>query len=182
MLKWPQEPELEPVPIGISWLELYFNFQVVTGATIPVNVPARGDEDERLVWMDEQQVFTVDSFPYDRYVQYFRFCVEHLQKFSIQRLWPDISRRKTGSLHVLGASGFRQGLIVRPQLPLQQETIAGLRRYLLSVPNRSHFDDHPDIPKLPPMVARTLCSDTLTTDELQRHQKQLLAEKRKQKK
>lgn len=80
LLKWPQEPELEPVPIGISWLELYFNFQVVTGATMPVNVAARG-EDERLVWMDEQQVFTVDSFPYDRYVQYFRFCVEHLQKF-----------------------------------------------------------------------------------------------------
>ena len=117
LLKWPHETEKEPVPIGISWLELYFNFQVVTGATIPVNVASRG-EDERLVWMDEQQVFTVDSFPYHRYVQYFRFCVEHLQKFSTQRLWPDVSRRKTKSLHLLGASGFRQGLIVRPQLPL----------------------------------------------------------------
>ena len=62
---------------------------------------------------------------------------------------------------------------------MQQETIAGLRRYLLSIPNRSHFDDHPDIPKLSPLVTQTQCSETLTMEELQQHQKQLLAAKRK---
>ena len=105
MLKWPSETPREEVPMGVSWLELYFNFQIVTGCTIPVNVTASGGP-ERLVRMDEQQIFTVDSFPYHRYVHSFRLCVEHLQNFTKERLWPKTDRRKTRSLHILGCAGL----------------------------------------------------------------------------
>ena len=50
MLKWPIEPPKEDVALGISWLELYFNFQIVTQFTIPVNVSATVGS-EKLVWM-----------------------------------------------------------------------------------------------------------------------------------
>ncbi len=151
MLKWPEEPPKENVPMGISWLELYLNFQIVAGTTIPINVTTNGGP-EKMVWMDEQSVFTVDSFPYERYVQSFRLCVEHLQKFSCDRLWPNVDRRKTRSLHILGCNGLRNGLSLRPQLPYQRETITALRAYMLAVPTRTQFIDHPKLPQLAPLI------------------------------
>ena len=166
MLKWPTELPNEDVPLGISWLELYFNFQVVTGATIPVNVSATAGS-EKLVWMDEQQVFTVDNFPYHRYVQSFRFCVEHLQKYS-RGLWPEDSRRKTKSLHVLGCLGFRNGLVGRPQLPYQRETVLALNFWITQQG------------RIPSLIQKPDSSDQLSETESKQLYKSVLAAKRKQ--
>ena len=179
MLKWPTEPPKEDVPLGISWLELYFNFQMVSGATIPVNVSTTPGS-EKLVWMDEQQIFTVDSFPYHRYVQYFRLCVEHLQKFSHVRLWPEVSRRKTRSLHVLGCAGFRKGLSIRPILPYQTETVRALHSYMRSIPQRTQFDDHPMVPTVPLLLQKPDKLTQLTEMEIHCMQKRILAGKRRQ--
>ena len=179
MLKWPMAQPKDEVPLGISWLELYYNFQLVTGISIPVNVSETVGT-EKLVWMDEQQIFTTDNFPYHRYVQYFRLCVEHLQKYSKGRLWPMVSRRKTKSLHVLGCQGFRNGFIQRPQLPYQEETVLGLRTYMLAIPNRTEFIDHPVRPRLPPLLQRMEPGEQMTADEVKQLQKNLLKIKRKQ--
>ena len=179
MLKWPIEPPKEDVALGISWLELYFNFQIVTQFTIPVNVSATVGS-EKLVWMDEQQVFAVDNFPYHRYVQSFRMCVEHLQKLSKQRLWSLVSRQKTRSLHVLGCQGFRNGLVSRPQMPYQRETVLALRTYMLAIPNRTEFLDHPTRPQLPPLILKPEKIDDLSeTEFLKQLQKAVLSAKRK---
>ena len=177
MLKWPADASCEEVPMGISWLELYFNFQLVTGCTIPVNVTAGGGP-ERLVWMDEQQIFTVDSFPYHRYVHSFRLCVEHLQNFTKARLWPKTDRRKTRSLHILGCAGLRNGITLRPEMPYQKQTITALREYMLAIPQRAHFDDHPKKPAVPELLQITPKPNDITEHEFKQLRKKVRMEKR----
>lgn len=135
LLVWPTSPEEVAPPVGITWVELAVNFMLCTQSTIPVQPH------------QESQGFTVRT-------NTFRTILMHIQYLVNKPLIPDVKPLKVKSLCQLGAKVMKQGLPLRPKLPLQTETLEILQGYFAqhALGGKAVFVATPHIPIMDSLV------------------------------
>lgn len=142
LLVWPREPA-KPGGTGITWYEMAVNFQTVMQCGLVVNVGTTGND-----FLPKQLSFPSLEFPFSRQVAAFERAVTTIARLLDREVFP-CRRQLSSSLRLLGASHGKQGLIDRPQLPKQTESLMAIR---------THFEQHrgvtvdqpPPIPNLTP--------------------------------
>ena len=63
-------------------------------------------------------------------------------------------------------------------MPYQKQTITALREYMLAIPQRAHFDDHPKIPAVPELLQITPKPNELSEQEFKQLRRKVLMAKR----
>ena len=139
------------MPVGISWIELIFNFLLTTQVEIPVNI-APYKQESCYVTSDET-VHDLTTFDFSHTIMSFQRAVEHVQFLSNMELAPKTGKTKTGSLYYLGAGTCRNGYNTRPALPLQSETMDFLWDYMTHhrTDSRVQFEALPKPPSREPI-------------------------------
>jgi len=141
LLRWPSTPA-DPGAIGITWYELAVNFQTVMQCGLVVNAGGTGK-----TFQPRQLPLLTNEWPYSRQVQAFERVVTTMAQLIGRNILP-IRRQLSSSIRLLGSTHGKQGLIDRPQMVRQTETLSAII---------AHFSKHkgatpdapPPIPDLP---------------------------------
>lgn len=141
LLRWPSTPA-DPGAIGITWYELAVNFQTVMQCGLVVNTGGTGK-----TFRPKQLPLLTNEWPYSRQVQAFERVVTTMAQLIGRNILP-CRRQLSSSIRLLGSTHGKQGLIDRPQMVRQKETITAIM---------AHFSKHkgatsetpPSIPDLP---------------------------------
>ena len=152
-LKWGP-PDYGKPPVGISWIELIFNFLLTTQLEIPVNTAPYKQESKYLT--SDEGAFDISSYDFSHTIMSFQRAVEHLQFLGNCELVPPGQRTKTGSLYYMGAGSLRNGFRQRPEMPKQTETLQFLRTYMNDhmVDGKVQFEKTPLPPDAVPIFVR----------------------------
>ena len=118
-LAWPPGDRKNP-PVGISWIELIFNFLLTSQIEIPVNTAPYRKESRYMT--SEEGAFDTSTYDFSHTIMSFQRAVEHVQFLSVKTLAPTCGQTKTGSLYYLGCGSCRNGFRPRPSMRLQAET------------------------------------------------------------
>ena len=98
-LKW-SKPDTASPPLGVSWIELIFNFLLTTQTSIPVNIAAYKKPSNYVIQEDVPE-HDLTAYSLSHTVMSFQRAVEHIQFLTQTRLVPDSGQVKTGSLYYL---------------------------------------------------------------------------------
>ena len=159
-LEWPTSPEEVTPPIGITWVELTVNFMLCSQSSVPVQPH------------QEEQGFTIRT-------NTFRNIIMHVQFLVNKEIIPKLTPVKVKSLSQLGAKVLKQGLPLRPKLPLQDETLEILQKYFREhgQNGKACFTAMPHIPLMDPVVTTDLDE---TSEFTQKDRQKLYRERRQQ--
>ena len=159
LLVWPTSPEEVTPPLGITWVEMTVSFMLSAQTTIPV------------LSHQESQGFTERT-------NTFRNILMHNQFLVNKSIFPDVKPLKVKSLYQLGAKVMKQGLPIRPKLPLQTETLELLQGYFATHGQlgKACFVATPHIPLMDPLVG----SELTAADEFNQKQREKLYRERHQ--
>ena len=159
-LEWPTSPEEVTPPIGITWVELTVNFMLCSQSSVPVQPH------------QEEQGFTIRT-------NTFRNIIMHVQVLVNKEIIPKLTPVKVKSLYQLGAKVLKQGLPLRPKLPLQDETLEILQKYFREhgQNGKACFTAMPHIPLMDPVVTTDLDE---TSEFTQKDRQKLYRERRQQ--
>ena len=151
-LAWPP-PDMSNPPLGISWIELIFNFLLTSQLEIPVNTAPYKKESRYLT--SSEGLFTIDQYDFSHTIMSFQRAIEHVQFLSSRELAPKTGQIKTGSLYYMGGGSFRNGFRARPSMPLQKETLEWLWQYMTDHRNedRVQFEVTPQAPSREPLFS-----------------------------
>ena len=126
-LQW-SKPDTASPPLGVTWIELLFNFLLTTQYPIPVNI-APYKKPSNYVIQEDVPEHDLTAYSLSHTVMSFQRAVEHIHFLTQQRLVPDSGQVKTGSLYYLGAGTCRNGFSARPVMMKQSETLDFLWQY-----------------------------------------------------
>ena len=154
LLRWPTtlEASHRKAPVGITWLELATNCWICTQHPIPVNVN-KYPQPPNYVSPVDTPGFELKQTTLLAMADSLSKCVRQLAKFSNEPLLPLEHSRTVRSLQTLAGTRQHYGLALRPELPLQRETMTCLYTWLRA-DNSTPF---PEIPILdrPPIEVHT---------------------------
>ena len=146
-LQWPVQPDTHVPPVGISWVELIFNFLLTTQHTIPTK-QTDADGGWRYVCNETHPQFDFKNFNLGQVSLSFSGSIRHLQHLTKHDLLPSLEPTHTRSIQILGGNVFKQGLKLRTRMLLQDQTLSLLQIYLAEHMHggKACFDVIPDIP------------------------------------
>ena len=171
LLKWPtdvHESYKRPDDWGISWVELFINFTLVTGLYFPVKVSGTGaqtvfaayESDEALLAPKSRRSLAIQTLCFQR-----SLC--SLNSFFGVQWFPKFLSNKCRSLTHLKWEVQAAGIPCRPVLPLQSETLSTIKKIAYSPAEKYKLCEpyiRPGIPQilepanLPELDARVRCS------------------------
>lgn len=140
LLKWPATPGT-PGSAGITWFELAVNFQTVMQCGLVVNVGTSGNK-----FQPKQLGLQSTEYAYSKQVAAFERTITTIATLLRREIIP-MRRQLSSSLRIFGATHGKQGLVDRPEMPLQQQTLAAIQ---------AHFTAHRGItPEESPTIPLT---------------------------
>ena len=153
MLQWPATPEPTGAQ-GITWFELAVNFQTVMQCGLVVNIGTTGND-----FLPKQLCLHSHEYPYSKQVTAFERAITTIATLLKRDILPR-RRQLSSSLRLLGSTHGKQGLVDRPQMPFQTQTLDAIR---------THFQKHNGIiseyPPSIPVVTPTAIIDEHWTDQ-----------------
>ena len=151
LLVWPAEPSGDD-STGITWYELAVNFQTVMQCGLLVNIGTTGNK-----FLPKQLELHSREFLYSKQVAAFERAITTISTLLRKDVLPK-RRQLSSSLRLLGASHGKQGLVDRPQLPRQQQTLETIKRHF-----EAHHGSTPDMsPEIPLMPADKVFEEHIT--------------------
>ena len=136
-LQWPATPEPSGAQ-GITWFELAVNFQTAMQCGLVVNIGTTGNN-----FLPKQLCLHSHEYPYSKQVAAFERAITTIATLLQRDILPR-RRQLSSSLRLLGSTHGKQGLVDRPQMPYQAQTLDAIR---------THFQKHNGItPENPPTI------------------------------
>ena len=133
----PQQDLAAAMSWGVSWSELFINFAITTGCFMPVRVAGSLEHVQFTEYFSE----TARILPSDRRsamnqatsFQSACRCVESILRV---KLFPDFVTKGGKAIHRFGFTGQVAGVMPRPMLLRQNETIQTVFQYIRTSPNK----------------------------------------------
>lgn len=125
-IQWNHPQEEEPLSKwGISWLELYCNFVIVTGQHMPINVAQKAFDHEWIPWdTDRAQLLPLKKKHAGAQQRTLQWLMKAIARYLGRDLWPTEVPQKAQTLTRLGFNADCWGGIAkRPRILQPQETI-----------------------------------------------------------
>ena len=144
LLQWPANPE-RPGSQGITWFELAVNFQTVMQCGLVVNVGTTGND-----FLPKQLSLHSHEYSFSKQVAAFERAITTIAMLLQRDILP-LRRQLSSSLRLLGATHGKQGLVDRPQLPRQNETLDIIKGHFLKFQGVTH-ENPPEILPMKPHV------------------------------
>ena len=142
MLQWSKTPSTKG-ETGITWYELAVNFQTVMQCGLVVNIGTTGNK-----FLPKQLSLHSKEYPYSRQVAAFERAITTIATL-VQREVLPCRRQLSSSLRLLGATHGKQGLIDRPVMPRQRQTLESIKAHFLRHRGTTP-EEAPEIPQLEP--------------------------------
>lgn len=150
-LKWPKAPDTSKVPTGITWFELTCNFMLVTQQSVPVNISAKG-QPPVYHRVEDHPSFDPQAYSFGAATASFRDCISMIQTLLQHDILPTLKPRKVKSLRLLGSTESKQGIVYRPEMWRQRETLEMIQQYCQQDGTMTSFSTWPSVPKLAPCI------------------------------
>ena len=142
-IRWPDNMDLRPHDHGITYIELLANFQLVTGAYIPITISRKGTvvfweefgSPKALILPKRSRSAIAQSVVLES-------IVHQLEQAFSTKFFPIPKRIGIKTLSHLGHYDLqkRTGFVRRPQLLLQEETVTVVDSYLTECRNQNNFN------------------------------------------
>ena len=146
-LKWPSEPDPKQGDCGITFLEMFVNFRLVTGKPLPITLHRKGT---RVTWAhfeSNQAIIQSKTSKVSSSTSSY-FGVHHPAVVEIHENKIYAICKKTGikTLSHFGHSSLqkRTGYIVRPQLKFARETMRMIDAFLTDCRTMHNYNLHFD--------------------------------------
>ena len=154
LLQWPAIPERSGAQ-GVTWFELAVNFQTVMQCGLVVNIGTTGNK-----FLPMQLGLHSHEYPYSKQVAAFERAITTIATLLQKEILP-IRRQLSSSLRLLGSTHGRQGILDRPQMPYQAQTLDSIK---------THFNNNSGItpetpPEIPEMTPHTIIEEHITDIE-----------------
>ena len=135
LLQWPENyGEADKNDWGMSWLELIFNFYIVTGHNLPIRLEGYGAKSVYIPYHSSQAILLPKSKrSASLQILTFRNLLQNMQSIESQIFFPSFKESKCKSLQRLGHVCPVAGVPRRPIIPRQAETIVAVQRYIQSL-------------------------------------------------
>jgi len=135
LLSWPDNySEEDKSDWGMSWLELIFNFYIVTGYNLPIRSEGYGAKSVYISYQSPEAILLPKAKrAASRQILTFRNLLQNVQTILSEVFFPDFKESKCKSLQRLGHVCPVAGVPRRPMIPRQDETITAVRQYILSL-------------------------------------------------
>lgn len=135
LLQWPEDyGEADKNDWGMSWLELIFNFYIVTGRNLPIRLEGYGAKSVYIPYHGPQAILLPKSKrAASLQILTFRNLLQNMQSIESQNFFPSFKESKCKSLQRLGHVCPVAGVPRRPIIPRQAETIVAVQRYIQSL-------------------------------------------------
>ena len=155
-LSWPMQKDENKPPVGITWVELAFNFLFTTQRSIPINIRENGAT--RYKNNEDDFGFDVRAHSFTRMVNSFRDSLEHIRYLTQCDIMPTMDPCKVKSICILGSAHLKQGVAYRPTMLKQKETMDAILSYLRPTETGKppSFWNHPEIPKFEPLITQRI--------------------------
>ena len=82
----------------------------------------------------------------------FRDCISMIQTLLQHDILPTLKPRKVKSLRLLGSTESKQGIVYRPEMWRQRETLEMIQQYCQQDGTKTSFSTWPAVPKLAPCI------------------------------
>ena len=155
-LSWPMQKDENKPPVGITWVELAFNFLITTQRSIPINIRENGAT--RYKNNEDDFGFDVRAHSFTRMENSFRDSLEHIRYLTQCDIMPTMDPCKVKSICILGSAHLKQGVAYRPTMLKQKETMDAVLSYLRPTETGKppSFWNHPEIPKFEPLITQRI--------------------------
>eukprot|EP00438_Fugacium_kawagutii_P027997 Skav202948 [mRNA] locus=scaffold422:531150:535265:+ [translate_table: standard] len=134
-LQWPPEELATPQQkLGITWLELLFNFYVVTGWLPPVRVSGHAVQSQYFPYHSVQAKSLMPSRrTASAMCLVFQNAVQAVESLLQTKFWKKPSKQGAGVLRLAGFFGESAGIMLRPTMLCSDQTIDHVTSYLQAV-------------------------------------------------
>ena len=134
-LSWPENyGEADKSDWGMSWLELVFNFYIVTGYNLPIRTEGSGAKSVYISYQSPEAILLPKAKrAASLQILTFRNLLQNLQTLIGDVFFPEFKESKCRSLQRLGHACPVAGVPRRPMIPRQEETITAVRQYIMSL-------------------------------------------------
>lgn len=134
-LQWPPDYETsDKNDWGMSWLEIIFNFYIVTGYNLPIRTEGSGAKSVYISYQSpEALLLPKTKRAASLQILTFRNLLQNVQTIEKQLFFPQFKESKCKSLQRLGHPSPVAGVPRRPILPRQNETIVAVQQYVLAL-------------------------------------------------
>eukprot|EP00438_Fugacium_kawagutii_P009093 Skav206636 [mRNA] locus=scaffold166:28795:33171:- [translate_table: standard] len=141
-LQWPDEQSATPQQkLGITWLELLFNFYIVTGWLPPVRVAGHAVQSQYFPYHSLQSKSLMPSRrTASAMCLVFQNAVQSVESLIGTKLWMKPSKQGAGVLRLAGFFGEAAGIMLRPTMLCVEATINETLSYLESVGSGNYLN------------------------------------------
>ena len=135
LLRWPENyGEEDKSDWGMSWLELVFNFYIVTGYNLPIRTEGAGAKSVYISCQSPEDILLPKAKrAASLQILTFRNLLQNVQTLISEDFFPDFKESKCKSLQRLGHVCPVAGVPRRPMIPRQEATVTAVRQYILSL-------------------------------------------------
>eukprot|EP00438_Fugacium_kawagutii_P016345 Skav208943 [mRNA] locus=scaffold1880:173413:178702:+ [translate_table: standard] len=141
-LQWPDEQSAtSQQKLGITWLELLFNFYIVTGWLPPVRVAGHAVQSQYYPYHSLQSKSLMPSRrTASAMCLVFQNAVQSVESLIGTKLWTKPSKQGAGVLRLAGFFGEAAGIMLRPTMLCVEATINETLSYLESVGSGNYLN------------------------------------------
>jgi len=158
-LKWPNDPNPKQGDCGITFLEMFVNFRLVTGKSLPITLHRKGT---RVTWADfeSKQAIIQSKRARSAVAQAvtLEYIIQQLSKFLKTKFIPFAKKTGIKTLSHFGHCFLqkRTGYVVRPQLTFARETVRMIDAFLTDCRNLHNYNLHFDPKKYSDILPQPL--------------------------
>eukprot|EP00438_Fugacium_kawagutii_P023671 Skav209025 [mRNA] locus=scaffold2191:181405:182184:- [translate_table: standard] len=131
-LQWPDEEHLSAQQrLGVTWMELLFNFYITTGQLPPVRVSGHAVQSKYFPYhSDESKSLMPSRRTVSSMCLVFQNAVKAVETLCGHKFWDRPSKQGSGVLKLAGFNGEAAGIPVRPVMRVIDETVKETVSYL----------------------------------------------------